>query len=70
MLVVSKCRISLICKVGGGLNVVLPKIARKHEISRTLRRIHVVLVIVIVYVSQMCHIVFGDDMMHINEGGA
>ena len=48
--------------------MVLPKIARKHEISRTVRRIHVILGIVIGYDPQMCPIVFGDDVMHINEG--
>ena len=48
--------------------MILPKIARKHEISRTVRRIHVILCIVIGYDPQMCPIVFGDDVTHINEG--
>ena len=48
--------------------MVLPKIARKHEISRTVWRIHVILSIVIGFDPQMCPIVFGDDVMHINEG--
>ena len=48
--------------------MVLPKIARKQEISRTMRRIHVILGIVIGYDPQMCPIVFGNDVMHINEG--
>ena len=47
--------------------MVLPKIARKHEISRTVWRIHVILGIVVGYDPQMCPFVFGDDVMHINE---
>ena len=48
--------------------MVLPKMARKHEISRIVRRIYVILGIVIGYDPQMCPIVFGDGVMHINQG--
>ena len=48
--------------------MVLPKIARKHQISRTVRRIHIILGIVKGYEPQMYPIVFGNDVMHINEG--
>ena len=44
------------------------RLARKHDISRTVSWIHVILDIVIVYDPQMCPIVFGDDVTHINEG--
>ena len=46
--------------------MVLPKVARKYEFLRTVRRIHVILGIVIGYDPQMCPIVFGDDVMRIN----
>ena len=48
--------------------MVLPKIALKHEISRTVSQIYVILGIVIGFDPQMCPIVFGDDVMQINEG--
>ena len=54
--------------VGVGVGVCVLRLARKHDISRTVRRIHVTLGIVIGYDPQMCAIIFGDDVMHINEG--
>ena len=46
------------------------RLARKHDISRTVSRMHVILGIVIGYDPQMCSIVFddADDVMHFNKG--
>ena len=52
----------------GGLNVVSPPKACKHEISRTVKRIEFILGTVVDHDPQMCPIVFGDDVTHINEG--
>ena len=38
-----------------------------HGISRTVQLIHVICGTYIAYGSLMCHVVFGDDVMHINE---
>ena len=53
---------------GAGLNVISSPKACKHEISRTVRRIDFILDTVVGHDPQMCPIVFGDDVMHINEG--
>ena len=42
--------------------------ACKHDISRTVRRIDFILDTMVGHDPQMCPIVFGDDVMHINEG--
>ena len=47
--------------------MILPNKACKHEISRTTNWIYVICGAQIAHCPQMCPIVFGDDIMHINE---
>ena len=55
-------------KEGAGLNAILSPKACKHEISRMVKWIFVIFSIVVGHDPKMCPIVFGDDVMHINEG--
>ena len=48
--------------------MVSPPEACTHEISRTVTRIDFILGTVVDHDPQMCPIVFGDDVTHINEG--
>ena len=44
------------------------RLACKHDISKTICVIYVICGIVIAHDPKMCPIVFGSDVMHINEG--
>ena len=47
--------------------VCMLRLACKHDISKTICAIYVICGIVIAHGPKMCPIVFGSDVMHINE---